>query len=54
MKQIEDQRTERKQRRKKVLEFIRMLEQVNERLLDFDEGLWNATVETATIKLDGS
>ena len=54
LKQIEDQRTERKQRRQKMLEFIRMLEQTDGLLMDFDEGLWNATVEKVTVQVDGS
>ncbi len=53
LKQIEDQRTERKQRRQKMLEFIRMLEHADGLLTEFDEGLWNATLETVTIQLDG-
>jgi hypothetical protein len=53
LKQIDEQRTERKQSRQKMLEFIRMLEQTDGLLTDFDEGLWNATVETVTVKLDG-
>ncbi len=53
IKQIEDQRAERKQRRQKMLEFIRMLEQVDGCLMEFDEGLWNATVETVTIQVEG-
>ena len=54
LKQIEDQRTERKQRRQKMLGFIRMLENSDELLTEFDEELWNATVETVTIQPDGS
>ena len=54
LKQIEDQRTERKQRRQKMLEFIRMLENSDELLTEFDEGLWNATVEAVTVQVDGS
>ena len=54
LKQIEDQRTERKQRRQKMLEFIRMLENSDGLLTEFDEGLWNATVETVTVQGDGS
>ena len=53
LKQIEDQRTERKQRRQKMLEFIRMLENADGLLTDFDEGLWNATVEAVTVQGDG-
>ena len=54
LKQIEDQRTERKQRRQKMLEFIRMLENSDGLLTEFDEGLWNATVEAVTVQADGS
>ena len=54
LKQIEDQRTERKQRRQKMLEFIRMLENTDGLLTEFDEGLWNATVEAVTVQVDGS
>lgn len=54
LKQIEDQRTERKQRRQKMLEFIRILEQVKGLLTNFDEGLWNATVEAVVVQADGS
>ena len=54
LKQIEDQRTERKQRRQKMLEFIRMLEHTDGVLTEFDEGLWNATVEAVTVQDDGS
>lgn len=54
LKQIEDQRAERKQRRQKMLEFIRMLEQPDGLLMEFDEGLWKATVEAVTVKIDGS
>ena len=54
LKLIEDQRTERKQRRQKMLEFIQMLEQTDGLLTEFDEGLWNATVEIATVQIDGS
>jgi hypothetical protein len=46
LKQIEDQRTECKQRRQKMLEFIRMLEHI--------EGLWNVTAEAVTVQADGS
>lgn len=53
LKQIEDQRTERKQRRQKMLEFIRMLEQADELLINFNEGVWSATVETVTVQVDG-
>jgi len=53
LKQIEDQRTERKQRRQKMLEFIRMLESIDGLLTEFDEGLWNATVEKVTVEPDG-
>ena len=53
LKQIEDQRTERKQRRQKMLEFIRMLEQANGLLMNFDEGLWNATVEKVIVQTEG-
>lgn len=54
LKQIEDQRTEHKQRRQKMLEFIRKLEQADRVLAEFDEELWNATVETVTVWVDGS
>ena len=54
LKQIEGQRTERKQRRQKMLEFIRILEQVKGLLTNFDEGLWNATVEAVVVQADGS
>ena len=54
LKQIDDQRSERKQRRQKMLDFIRMLENANGLLTEFDEGLWNATVEKATVQVDGS
>ena len=54
LKQIEDQRSERKQRRQKMLEFIRMLENSDGLLTEFDEGLWNATVEAVTVQVDGS
>ena len=53
LKQIEDQRTERKQRRQKMLEFIRMLEHNDGLLTDFGEGLWNATVEKVTVQVGG-
>ena len=36
-----------------MLEFIRMLEKYDGLLTEFDEGLWNATVETVTVQLDG-
>ncbi|MPN58365.1 hypothetical protein SDC9_206069 [bioreactor metagenome] len=36
-----------------MLEFIRMLEHADGLLTEFDEGLWNATLETVTIQLDG-
>lgn len=54
LKQIEDQRAESKQRRLKMLEFIRMLENSDGLLMDFDEGLWNATAEAVTVQVDGS
>ena len=54
LKQIEDQRAERKQRRQKMLEFIRMLEHNDGLLTEFDEGLWNATVEKVTVLVEGS
>lgn len=38
LKQIEGQRTEHKQRRQKMLEFIRMLEQADGLMTEFDEG----------------
>lgn len=53
LKQIEGQRTERKQRRQKMLEFIRMLESIDGLLTEFDEGLWNATVAKVTVNVDG-
>ncbi len=53
LKQVEYQQMERKQRRQKMLEFIRMLEQADGLLTEFDEGLWNATVETVTVQVDG-
>ena len=53
LKQIEEQCTERKQRRQKMLEFIRMLEQTDGLLKGFDEGLWNATVDKAIVPTDG-
>jgi len=53
LKQIEDQRTERKQRRQKMLEFIRMLEQADGLVTEFDEGLWNAAVEKVIVQRDG-
>ena len=31
-----------------------MLEQADGLMMDFDEGLWNATIETVTVWLDGS
>ena len=52
-KQIEDQRTERKQRRQKMLDFIRMLDCVDGLLTEFDEGLGNATVEKVTVQTAG-
>ena len=54
LKQFEDQSTERKQRRQKMLEFIRMLENADGLLAEFDEGLWNATVEAVTVQSAGS
>ena len=54
LKQIEELRVERKQRRQKMLEFIRMLESIDGLLTEFDEGMWNATVETLTVQVDGS
>ena len=53
MKQIEEQRTKRKQRRQKMLEFIRMLEHIDGLLTDFDGGLWNATIEKVIVQTDG-
>ena len=37
-----------------MLEFIRMLENSDGLLIEFDEGLWNATVEKVTVMVDGS
>ena len=37
-----------------MLEFIRMLEHMDGLLTEFDEGLWNATVEAVTVQVDGS
>jgi hypothetical protein len=54
LKQIEDQRTERKQRRQRMLDFIRMLEHTDCLLMEFNEGLWNATVEAVTVQVGGS
>ena len=54
LKQIEDQRTERKQHRQKMLDFIRMLEHADGLMMDFDEGLWNATMEAVSIQVDGN
>ncbi|MPM73723.1 hypothetical protein SDC9_120705 [bioreactor metagenome] len=31
-----------------------MLEQTDGLLTEFDEGLWNATIETATVRHDGN
>ena len=53
LKQIEDQRAERKQRRQKMLEFIRMMDYSDGLLTDFDEGLWNAMVENMTVQIGG-
>ena len=36
-----------------MLEVIRLLERTEELLTNFDEGLWNATGEKATVQLDG-
>ena len=54
LKQVEHQQMERKQRRQKMLEFIRIMEHIDGLLMDFDEGLWNATVEAVTVQVDGS
>jgi len=48
-----DQRTECKQRRQKMVEFIRMLERTDGLPMDFEEGLWNATVEKGAVQPDG-
>ena len=53
LKQIEDQRTERKQRRQKMLEFVRMLENTYGALTEFNEGVWNATVKIVPVQADG-
>lgn len=37
-----------------MLEFTRMLECADGLLTEFDEGLWNATVETVTVQVDGN
>lgn len=37
-----------------MLDIIRMLEQDNGLLTKFEDGLWNATVETVTVQDDGS
>ena len=44
---------ERKQRRQKMQEFVRLLEHADGFLIGFDEGLRNATIETETVQLDG-
>ncbi|MPM71297.1 hypothetical protein SDC9_118261 [bioreactor metagenome] len=35
-----------------MLEFIRVLEHNDGLQVDFDEGLWNATVEAVTVQAD--
>ena len=45
--------SKRKQRWQKMLDIIRMLEQDNGLLTKFEDGLWNATVETVTVQDDG-
>lgn len=52
LKLIKDQRLEHKQRRQKILEFTQMLEYTDGALTNFDEELWNATVETVLVQLD--
>lgn len=50
--QLENKEAERQSRRsrcKKLTEFIDRLEVSEELLTSFDEGLWNATVESVTI-----
>ena len=53
LKQIEGQRTEHKQRRQKMLEFIQMLENTDGLLTEFDEGLWNTMVQNITVQIGG-
>ena len=54
LKQIEEERLVRRQRRQKLLGFIRMLERSEGLLTEFDEGLWNATVERVAVRTDGN
>ena len=54
LKRIEEERLARRQRRQKLLGFIRMLERSEGLLTEFNEGLWNATVERVTVRTDGS
>jgi site-specific DNA recombinase len=49
---IDDKRMERIAKRQSIVKFIRILEQGNTILTEFDEELWDATVDMVTIYLE--
>ena len=53
LKQIEDQRAERKQRRQKCWSLFGCWSMLMSCCGDLTKGLWNATVEAVTVKIDG-
>ncbi len=52
LNEIAEQRTERRARKKALDKFLRWVAEA-EPLTAFDEGLWNATVESVTVQADG-
>lgn len=54
LSELDRQRTERKVKRDKLMEFIQILKDSAGTLTAFDEGLWRATVERITVQPDGA
>jgi len=52
LNELDDQRLDRRAKREKLVEFIATLTKRDVLLAEFDEGLWNALVETVTIHGD--
>jgi hypothetical protein len=47
--ELDDQQLERRAKREKLDEFITSLSECDGLLVEFDEGLWNAMVESVTV-----
>ena len=52
IKKIKDEILEQSARKEKIRRFLDELRQMNNLVTEFDENLWNATVELVTVHLD--